>query len=85
MIFFCLFVCIFSFQQASASRDNVPLEDKSKSSLFKLQLSKEALVHGEGREEQEDSLTEEDLKIIAKEQMETAASDTGTIARETKL
>ena len=53
--------------------------------MFKLQLSKEALVHGEGREEQEDSLTEEDLKIIAKEQMETAASDTGTIARETKL
>lgn len=34
------------------------------------------MVPGEGKE-QEDSLTEEDLKTIAKEQMETAANETG--------
>ena len=55
--------------EASAQRDNVQdYQDKSKKNLLNFQLSKDALRS----ELIEDSLTEDDLKSIAMEQMETA-------------
>ena len=52
--------------EASAQRDNVKMDPKS-DTIFKLQLSKDAVQNLA-----EDSLTEDDLKSIAMEQMETA-------------
>ena len=55
--------------EASAQRDNVQIQDqKSGKNLLNFQLSKDAVRS----ELIEDSLTEEDLKSIAMEQMETA-------------
>ena len=58
--------------EASAQRDNVKISAKNvvENSLLKLNLSKEAVRNAEKMIE--DSLTEEDLKFIAMEQMETA-------------
>ena len=60
---------------ASAHRDNVRLEDLQvdNKNLLEMQISKEALQASGG---DDDSLTEEELKSIAKQQMETA-SDAG--------
>ncbi len=62
---------------ASAARDNVSVEEMARrqqnehaADLLKMQVRKEALQADEGHE---DSLTEEELKSIAKEQMETTA------------
>jgi hypothetical protein len=60
---------------ASAYRDNVPLEEmkhrSDNSDLFQMQIAKEALDGHD--QENDDSLTEEELRTIAKEQMETTA------------
>ena len=63
---------------ASAHRDNVRLEDLQveNRNLLEMQISKEALLHDGGNGGDDDSLTEEELKSIAKQQMETA-SDAG--------
>ena len=60
---------------ASAHRDNVRLEDLQveNKNLLEMQISKEVLHDSAG---DDDSLTEEELKSIAKQQMETA-SDAG--------
>ena len=58
---------------ASAHRDNVRLEDLEveNKNLLEMQISKEA-VGAEQSGGDDDSLTEEELKSIAKQQMETA-------------
>ena len=61
---------------ASAHRDNVRLEDLEveNKNLLEMQISKEA-VGAEQSGGDDDSLTEEELKSIAKQQMETASLD----------
>ncbi len=57
-----------SHSNASASRDNIKPEERKKS-LLELQISKEALRGN--KDDDDDSLSEEDLKNIAREKMET--------------
>ena len=63
---------------ASAHRDNVRLEDLEveNRNLLEMQISKEA-VGAEQSGGDDDSLTEEELKSIAKQQMETASDAAG--------
>jgi len=59
--------CFDSHAEASAARDNVKSRTEQKSPLLQLQISKDALTSQE--EHAEDCLTEDDLRSIAKEQV----------------